>query len=269
VYEHAALHHCTMAIARNHVHTESVFETFIFCQVSGRSTRSHALIVCIFEPDAQFISHVKLYNNPSGDSNTTWCRSRSRSRQPFYVFTLLVQTTPLGFLRIAGRTMCLVQTPYYHLCGHYGRPLVAPNGRCARAEHTPGPCWEPQDIGIRTIESMCISCVRTVSILETHQPDPSSVGPVDCNKFNQLVKLHKQTCDRRYSPMLFTPFLSLANCSGSASETSSRSSITSSTFLQTADELAFRRPSAASEVSVTSTSPSTMSTRIRFTNPFV
>jgi hypothetical protein len=98
--------------------------------------------------------------------------------------------------------MCLVQNPYYHLCGHYGRQVVAPNGRCARADHAPGPCWEPEDIGVTTIESMCINCGRTVKISETRQLETSRVGPVDCNKFNQLVKLHKQTCDRRYYPML-------------------------------------------------------------------
>jgi hypothetical protein len=150
--------------------------------------------------------------------------------------------------------MCFVQTPYYHLCGHYGRQVVAPHGRCARAERTPGACWEPQDIGIRTIEAMCINCERPVTISDSHQ-----VGPVDCHKFNQLVKLHKQTCDRRYCYMLFILALSPADNKYSASEASNSSSIISTALLQTADDLALRRHSIASEISVASTSTSTAS----------
>jgi hypothetical protein len=150
--------------------------------------------------------------------------------------------------------MCFVQTPYYHLCGHYGRQVVAPHGRCARAERTPGACWEPQDIGIRTVEAMCINCERPVTISDSNQ-----VGPVDCHKFNQLVKLHKQTCDRRYCYLLFVLLLFPADNGYSASEASNSSSIISTAFLQTADDLALRRHSIASEVSVASTSTSTTS----------
>jgi hypothetical protein len=156
--------------------------------------------------------------------------------------------------------MCFVQTPYYHLCGHYGRQVVAPHGRCARAEHTPGACWEPQDIGVRTVEAMCLNCERSVKISGIHQLDTTGVGPVDCHKFNQLVKLHKQTCDRRYCLMLFTLSLSPADNGSSASEASNSSSIISTPFLQTAEDLALRRHSIASEVYVVSTSTSTTST---------
>lgn len=100
--------------------------------------------------------------------------------------------------------MCFVQTPYYHLCGHYGRPVFAPHGRCARAERSPGACWEPQDIGVSSREAMCGNCERWLRVPETDQINTSKVGPVDCHKFNQLVKLHKQICDRRYCPMLST-----------------------------------------------------------------
>jgi hypothetical protein len=169
-----------------------------------------------------------------------------------------------------GHTMCLVQSPYYHLCGHYGRYVVAPNGRCARAEHISGPCWEPEDIGIRTIESMCINCERVSIIPDTHQPDASRVGPVDCDKFNQLVKLHKQTCDRRYSSSPSKLSLSSTDNGDSASEVSVSSSFTSTALLQTADELALRRPSTASDLSVaTAPANDTMSIGVLFTNPFI
>jgi hypothetical protein len=188
-----------------------------------------------------------------------------------------------------GGAMCLVQTPYYHLCGHDGRPMVAPNGRCARAEHTPGACWEPQDTGIKTVETRCINCERFVKIPENQQIAASRVGPVDCHKFNQLIKQHKQTCDRRYCPILFAPSTSPADNEHSASVTSIPSSVTSDVFLRTADELALRRfsmasssslltspvvlqpaddlalrrPSTASEISVASITASTMSTEGR------
>ncbi|KAI4748306.1 hypothetical protein E4T50_01341 [Aureobasidium sp. EXF-12298] len=136
--------------------------------------------------------------------------------------------------------MCFVQTPYYHLCGHYGRPAPAPHGRCARAERTQGACWEPQDIGIRTLETICTNCERVLKISETHQLDTSNFGPVDCHKFNRLVKLYKQTCDRR------------------ASQASNSSPVT-----PTADDLALRRPSTDSEISITSTAASTLSTEGR------
>jgi hypothetical protein len=199
-------------------------------------------------------------------------------------------TTPEILARGGGGAMCLVQTPYYHLCGHYGRPVVAPNGRCARAEHTPGACWEPQDIGIKTVETRCINCERFVKIPETQQIAASRVGPVDCHKFNQLIKQHKQTCDRRrYCPILFALSMSPAENEYSTSVTSIPFSVTSDVFLRTADELALRRfsvastsslltssvilqpaddlalrrPSTASEVSATSMSASTMSTEGR------
>lgn len=152
--------------------------------------------------------------------------------------------------RGGGGVMCLVQTPYYHLCGHYGRPVVAPNGRCARAEHTPGACWEPQDIGIKAVETRCINCERFVKIPETQQIAASRVGPVDCHKFNQLIKQHKQTCDRRYCPILFALSMSPADNECSASVTSVPSSVTSNVFLRTADELALRRFSMASSSSL-------------------
>jgi hypothetical protein len=181
----------------------------------------------------------------------------------------LIQCTSTPEL-LDGHTMCLVQSPYFRLCGHYGRYVVAPSGRCARAEHISGPCWEPEDIGIRTIESMCVNCERTITIPETHQPDPSRVGPVDCDKFNLLVKLHKQTCDRRYSSFLSTLSLSSTDNGDSTSEVSVSSSTTSTALLQTADELALRRPSTASEHSIVSTSANnTMSIRVQSTNPFV
>ncbi|CAD0112897.1 unnamed protein product, partial [Aureobasidium uvarum] len=134
--------------------------------------------------------------------------------------------------------MCLVHTPYYHLCGHYGPRVVAPNGRCARAERTPGACWEPQDIGIRPLEAMCTGCERITKTAEIHQHDTSTLGPVDVGKFNQLVKLHKQT----------------------ASEASTYSPITSTATLPPPTDQDSRRPSIASETSITSTAASTMST---------
>lgn len=157
--------------------------------------------------------------------------------------------------------MCLVITPYYHLCGHYGRPMVAPNGRCARAEHTPGACWEAQDIGIKTIEGKCINCERLSTTTVIHHPVTVRTGPVDCQQFNLLVKLHKQTFDRRrYCPRLSALPMSPAYIEHSASLASIPSSITSSVFLQTADELALRRFSTASEISTTPTSNTTIST---------
>jgi hypothetical protein len=166
--------------------------------------------------------------------------------------------------------MCLVETPYYHLCGHYGRYVVALNGRCARAEHISGPCWEPEDIGIRTVEALCVNCECTMNIPETYQLDTSRVGPGDCDKFNQLVKLHKQTCDLRYCSFPSTLSWSPTDNGDSASEVSVSSSFTSTALLQIADELALRRPSTASELSIAPTSASnTMSTGVQFTNPFI
>ncbi|KAG9673624.1 hypothetical protein KCU95_g16757, partial [Aureobasidium melanogenum] len=138
--------------------------------------------------------------------------------------------------------MCLVQTPYYRLCGHYGRPLIALNGRCARAERLPGACWEPQDIGVSSREAMCGNCERWLRVTDTEQSETTRIGPVDCHKFNQLVKLHRQTCDRR------------------ASEASNFSSITSAAYLPIANDLNLRRPSTVSEISVTSTTASVLST---------
>lgn len=155
--------------------------------------------------------------------------------------------------------MCLVQTPYYHLCGHYGRPLIAPNGRCARAERLPGACWEPQDIGVSSQEAMCGNCERWLRVTDTEQSETTRIGPVDCHKFNQLVKLHKQTCDRRYCPLLSALSLSPADDKHSASEASNFSSITSATYLPIANDLTLRRPSTVSEISVTSTTASVLS----------
>lgn len=107
--------------------------------------------------------------------------------------------------------MCFVQTPYYHLCGHYGRPIFAPHGRCARAEHSQGACWEPQDIGVSSREAMCGNCERWLRAPETDQINTSNVGPVDCHKFNQLVKLHKQICDRRYCSLMLKSALPSAD----------------------------------------------------------
>lgn len=104
--------------------------------------------------------------------------------------------------------MCFVLTPYYHLCGHYGHPVVAPHGRCARAEQTSGTCSETHDIGIKTVEAKCVDCERMVNSTIIRHPLTARVGPVDCQKFNQLVKLHKQTFDRRR----YWPSLSVYQC---------------------------------------------------------
>ncbi|CAD0093356.1 unnamed protein product [Aureobasidium vineae] len=89
---------------------------------------------------------------------------------------------------------------------------------------------------------MCTNCERFAKTAEIHQHDTSTIGPVDVGKFNQLVKLHKQTCDRR------------------ASEASTSSPITSTASLPPSNDRDFRRPSIASETSITSTAASTMST---------
>ncbi|THV91336.1 hypothetical protein D6D17_04744 [Aureobasidium pullulans] len=94
--------------------------------------------------------------------------------------------------------MCLMQTPYYHVCGHYGAPAVAPHGRCARAEGISGACWEEKHIGIETVEETCGNCKR-IATDATIDGNSSSTGPIDINKFNELVKLHKETCDLRAS----------------------------------------------------------------------
>jgi len=142
--------------------------------------------------------------------------------------------------------------------------MVTPYGRCARAEHTPGACWETQDIGIKTVEEKCIDCERLSTTTVIHHPVTVRTRPVDCQKFNLLVRLHKQTFDRRrYCPRLFALPMPPAYIEHSASLASIPSSITSSVFLQTADELALRRFSTASEISTTPTSNNTISTEGR------
>lgn len=155
--------------------------------------------------------------------------------------------------------MCFVLTPYYHLCGHYGRPILTTYGRCARAERLAGACWDPQDIGIRTLETMCINCERWLGNSETDQINTSNVGPVDCHKFNQLVKLHRQTCDRRYCSGLSALSPSYTDNKCSASSASDYPSIAPTAYIPTADDLALRRPSTDSEISIASTAASTMS----------
>jgi hypothetical protein len=103
----------------------------------------------------------------------------------------------------------------------------------------------------------CRGNVHQLRALDQDFGNPST--PVDCNKFNQLVKLHKQACDRRYCHLLFTLLLFSADNGYSASEASNSSPIISTAFLQTADDLALRRHSIASDISVVSTSASTMS----------
>jgi hypothetical protein len=114
--------------------------------------------------------------------------------------------------------MCLMQTPYYHVCGHYGAPAIAPHGRCARAEGISGACWEEKHIGIETVEETCGNC-RRIATDATIDGNSSSTGPVDINKFNELVKLHKETCDLRYCSRFLAP-VQITNTKYSASEAS-------------------------------------------------
>ncbi|KAI5274405.1 hypothetical protein E4T47_02507 [Aureobasidium subglaciale] len=148
--------------------------------------------------------------------------------------------------------MCVVQTPYYHDCDHYGPPTVARNGRCARAEHLPGPCYETDDNGIRTIEAMCSTCESIANDTSSHtRPSTTDTGPVNVSKFNDLVKLHKDTFAHQYCFR--------CPCSQSSTDTGPSESDTSNPLpikpgapLPTADELAFpglRTTSAASVVS--------------------
>ncbi|KAI5207863.1 hypothetical protein E4T39_01806 [Aureobasidium subglaciale] len=140
--------------------------------------------------------------------------------------------------------MCVVQTPYYHECGHYGPPTVARNGRCARAEHLPGPCWETEDNGIRTIEAICLRCERIANDTANHAPlSTTNTSPIDVSKFNDLVKLHKETFAHQCS----------------ASDTGISSPIKPGVPLPTADELAFPGPGTTSAASVVSTSASKLS----------
>ncbi|KAI5239234.1 hypothetical protein E4T42_08759 [Aureobasidium subglaciale] len=138
--------------------------------------------------------------------------------------------------------MCVVQTPYYHECGHYGPPTVARNGRCARAEHLPGPCYETDDNGIRPIEAMCPTCERIANDTSSHaRPSTTDTGPVNVSKFNDLVKLHKDTFAHHES------------------DTSNPSQIKPGAPLPTADELAFPGLSTTSAASVVSTPVSKLS----------
>lgn len=112
-----------------------------------------------------------------------------------------------------------------------------PRGRCARAERTVGPCWETSDAGIKTLDHSCPSCTRMMQqdVLmsdtalsandapgESHDLTAKRGLPVDVNKFNNLVRLHKQTCDRRYIDLP----LCISNCTAANIITAQASSAT-------------------------------------------
>lgn len=118
--------------------------------------------------------------------------------------------------------MCLVQSPYYSHCGHWGAQIIATHGRCARAEHILGACWEPEDIGVTTVDELCAQCKRfshgytrprpvstnldaVCGLLGSHDLASAPVapvapaGPVDVKKFNKLVCRFQQAWGRRDS----------------------------------------------------------------------
>lgn len=58
--------------------------------------------------------------------------------------------------------MCYIFTPYYARCGCWGKSTFS-GEPCIRATSQPGltrGCWDTNDLGVETVETMCAKCLR-------------------------------------------------------------------------------------------------------------
>lgn len=58
--------------------------------------------------------------------------------------------------------MCYIFTPYHARCGCWGKPTFS-GEPCIRATSQPGlsrGCWDTNDLGVETVDTMCAKCLR-------------------------------------------------------------------------------------------------------------